>query len=185
MLKHVVNNIKIKKVVLIPTYLSPQKSTGLLTAQQRYDCLQQISHLYPGSNKGIDYECLDYEIKQKKPVYSIDTINMMCDTYNNNNIMLLLGSDQLFNFHTWKEYQQIVKMVDICVVKRDAYPISTYMEYLKKYIYTLDSKHIIILNNPVFNVSSTDIRSKLTDKSYLSKTMPQEVMNYLIKNNDK
>ena len=66
----------------------------------------------------------DYEIKQKKPVYSIDTINMMCDTYNNNNIMLLLGSDQLFNLHTWKEYQQIVKMVDICVVKGYLYPIS-------------------------------------------------------------
>ena len=64
MLKHVVNNIKIKGRFNSYLFIAP-KVQDLLTAQQRYDYLQQISHLYPGSNKGIDYECQIMKLNKK------------------------------------------------------------------------------------------------------------------------
>ena len=182
MLKTVAERIKINRILLIPTYLSPQKSTSLLTPKQRLECLEACKSSFPGVDKDISYDCLDIEIK-KKESYTIDSIRYILKQYNPEDLFLLIGSDQFFNFHTWKDYLDLIKLVKLCVVQRSTNNIIEYRNFLKRNIYPNPYKGVIIFNNEIMNISSTQIRSTIKQRHNIDNDVPLNIRDYLDKAN--
>lgn len=83
--------------------------------KERIDMLNLAIKNYPF------FEICDYETKldSKTPSYTINTIRYLKENYGEYELYLLIGYDQLVNFKTWKDYQEILDYVKIiCHVRK-------------------------------------------------------------------
>ena len=111
------------KLVIVPTFLNPFKSTSHASPKQR---LTWCRELFASTNTIVS----DYEINQQKPIYTIDTIRELQKTY----IVkyLVIGSDNLNNIDIWKEFDKINSEIVWIVISRDGYQEG--YDKLRKYI---------------------------------------------------
>ena len=75
------------------------------------------------------------------------------------NLCLILGSDNLSNFHKWTSWKKIVKLTKLVVFSRKGYDKKSKESIVVKY---LNKKNIVYINNKLINVSSSNIK-----KNYL------------------
>ncbi len=115
------------------------------------------------------FHACDIEFKMPKPSYTIDTLTYLKEKYPEKEFSLIMGSDNLQNFHKWKNSNQIIKNHKIYV-----YPRPGFQE--KKF---QTSKNIIIINAPLMEISATFIRNAVKDKKDIRYFMPERVWNYL------
>ena len=132
MLERTIEKIKFEKVIIIPNYIPINKKKPKYTALARYQMLLNSIKELP-QKKGLEIEISDYEINQKKTCYTIDTINTFKKKYKEYEFVLLIGSDNFFNFHHWKRFDEILKETSICVVSRNSHSLTEYETYLKNY----------------------------------------------------
>jgi len=141
------------KVIVIPNYLNPLKNSFSAPAELRLKWLKQTI-----TNKNV--EISDYEIKQNKPCYTIDTIKYFKQFYDK--ISFVIGADNLIHLDKWKNIDELKKLVKFIVVTRDNIPINGY--------------ETININIPV---SSTEIRKGNFD--LVPEKIKQEVINFYSK----
>lgn len=113
--KKALKKLTIDKFLLIPTYLNPIKHSSHLSAKKRFTLLKKL--FFKQKNVHVS----SYEIDQKKPVFSIETIKHMKKKYNASKIYLIIGADNYNTFHLWKDYKKIKKLVNLVVVTRDGF----------------------------------------------------------------
>lgn len=136
--------LKIDKFFLIPTYLNPLKNSSKLKAKTRFNLLKKLF------KKQKKVKICDFEINQKKAVFSIDTIKFLKKKHKASKIYLIIGSDNYDNFHLWKDYKKIKKLVKLVVITRNGFK--------KQKI-----KNIKVLKVDV-NISSSEIRNNFDAK---------------------
>ncbi len=152
----------IDKVVVVPAYLNPFKSSTLAPAQKR---LEWCRRLFEGPKVVVDAG----EVEAGKSVYTIDTFNRLNDIYNLRYIAI--GSDNLSSIEKWKDFETLNKNVIWLVFERDGHDQG--YEKLREYI-SLD------LNEPV---SSSIIRKdKEVDK--IDQKISSDVKKILIKDHN-
>ena len=71
------------------------------------------------------------------------------------NLYLILGSDNLLNFHKWTSWKKIVKLTKLVVFSRKGYDKKSKESIVVKY---LKKKNIIFIKNKLINISSSDKR---------------------------
>lgn len=93
----------------------------------------------------------------------------------NNELYLIIGSDNLLKFHLWKHYQELLKY-KIIVIPRNNLIINEYKKQFK------NSNFILAECFKEINISSTDIREnvKHDNISKLAKVLDNNVLNYII-----
>ena len=118
--------------------------------------------------KGIDgFHIEKYEIESDKDTnYSIDTVRYLKDKYPDDQLYLLIGTDQVNEFHRWKEAEEISKLVRIVYFSRPGYQPN---ENVKRF-------NMLEIKGNLKDVSSTEIR-KLQ-----SLELPDEVLFYIVEN---
>ena len=90
----------------------------------------------------------DFEFTLPRPSYSVDTLKSLQSTYPEHQFVLLIGSDNALVFDQWKEYREILSLVDVYVYPRPGYPvreaISMYpsMKQLETSLYDISSTRI-------------------------------------------
>jgi len=126
----------IDKVIVVPNFLNPLKNKTSAPAELRYKWLKEVF------NDFENVEISDFEINQKRPVYSIETINHFKPKY------FIIGSDNLKTLDKWKNIDEILNKVELIVAKRDEID----KNLAKKY----NIKKIIDVEVPI---SSTEIRN--------------------------
>ncbi len=105
----------IDKMVVVPTYLNPFKNSSLLSSKERY---LLVNKLFEDEDKIV---VSDYEIKQKRSVYTIDTVKFLKKQYNAKKIYLVIGADNIEKFHLWHKYDELMQLVEVIVVSRANY----------------------------------------------------------------
>jgi nicotinate-nucleotide adenylyltransferase len=87
--------------------------------------------------------------------YTIDTLRnfMEYEKTGDAQLYFILGTDNFDEFHMWKNPDEIFDLATIVALRRPGSEKST---VLKKY-----QEHIILLDLPLLNISSTQIRNKI------------------------
>ena len=99
----------------------------------------------------------------------IDTIRDIKDSMNgDNSFSIIIGDDNLENINKWKNYEEIIKMVDILVAPR--------IDTIKK-----DHKFKNIEFRKV-ETSSSKIREKIKNNLKWENLVPEVIRNYINEN---
>ena len=92
----------------------------------------------------------DYENTLDKEVnYTVDTLRHFIKKYSQDTIYLLIGEDQVNEFHRWKEADEIAKIAKIIYYSRNGYIEN---DNVKRF-------HMEMVEGEEINASSTDIRN--------------------------
>ena len=142
-----------------------KKKKTLLDNYQRYElvCL--------GIENNFDkLRASNIEFNLPQPSYTIDTLTHLKEKYPKHEFSLIMGSDNLNNFHKWKNYEQILKHHHLYIYPRPNYEIKN----LK-----FSDNHITIVNAPIMEISSSFIRDAIKNKKNIPYFVPEKSYNYI------
>ncbi len=90
-----------------------------------------------------------------------------------------MGSDSLMQLHTWKKWQTLVRQTHIAIAMRQGDNLNKTPRELHAWLgEALQNGSVRILNAPLHNTSSTQIRANLA-KTHHSDGLPQPVAQYI------
>ncbi len=153
------NYLDIAKLIVVPTYLNPFKSSFKIEPSKR---LTLIKDLFDGLT---NVEVSAFEINHKRPVFAIETVEHFKSLYTPNKIYFIIGADNLEKLHLWHQYNELNRLVEFIVVKRDG-------SILKDGLKVLDTVNI--------DISSTTLRSEL-DLKFIPSKIKEEVKSIWLK----
>ena len=142
--------IKLKKIYWIITKKNPFKKKPFFSLKQRLMRSKKAVKKY----KKIKVLYLDDKIKSSR---TINVINYFIKIKKQKNLCLILGSDNLLNFHKWTSWKKIVKLTKLIVFSRKGYDRKGSKSTVTKYY---KNKITFIKNRPII-ISSTKLRKKL------------------------
>ena len=149
MCKSAMRELKISKLVLVPTSAPPHKSAGFLSFSDRCELLKTA---FEGVNFVID----DIENVRGKDNYSALTLPFLKEKYGD--IVYLVGGDSLEYFDTWYHPEKIVEVCPIAVCAREGYDdVTKRTTYLREKF----GGEFIVLDYVGKDVSSSEVRAKL------------------------
>lgn len=119
----------------------------------------------------------DMEIKREGLSYTIDTISEVQGLYPDAQLFLLIGEDQAHRFKEWKQWNELLTKVQLCIVQRmqDANMDALIHELIKDVKCNIP----IVLNAPLFHVSSTLIRESVKIGKSIQHLVPESVETYI------
>ena len=157
----------LEKIIFIPAFISPHKSDAKTSSPE--DRLNMIKLAVDGI-PFFDYS--DIEVKKGGVSYSIDTLRELKKHYSE--LELLIGYDNIFSFHTWKEPDEILNLAKIIVLKRKS---SHPPQFEDKYYH-----QAVFVQTRGIEISATDIRERVRNGLPINFLVPPSVMKYIYKN---
>jgi len=154
-IKKALEKLDIDVLFIIPTYLNPFKKNFFAPAQLRYKWVKKL--LLPYKKAKV----LDYELKQQRPVPTIETVRYIKQKYHPDKIYLIIGADNLPSLEKWRDYDKLKKMVEFVVATRDQTPVPGKLQKIE-------------VNA---NISSTKLREN-PEEAYLPKSLAVEIIHY-------
>ena len=121
-------------------------------------------------NNDNRFRASNIEFNLPKPSYTIDTLTYLKERNPDYNFSILMGSDNLDNFHKWKNSEIILENYGIIVYPRPGF------EPLK----IPEHKNIsVAIDAPLMEISSSFIRNAIKEGKDVRHFMPQKAWEYL------
>jgi nicotinate-nucleotide adenylyltransferase len=118
------------------------------------------------------FEASSIELDRSQSSYTLYTIKELVSLYPEDEFFLIIGSDSFNELDTWKSYAEILKSVNIAVMKRPGDP------HLREDL-TAISKNVFIVENPEIGISSTMIRERVKLGKSIRYLVPDPVIEYI------
>ena len=174
--KGAISELSLDKLLVVPTFTSPHKiNESMASSEDRFNMLKLA---FDGEKK---VEVSDYEINAKGISYTYLTVSYFKSLYPNAKLYLIMGSDMLENFPTWKNPEIIAESAEIVLLNRKGN--DNLNENAIKKIKELYNKTVLFLKTEGECVSSTEVRLRAMLNLDLSFLVDKKVENYIIANN--
>lgn len=122
----------------------------------------------------------DCDMVRDGATYTFDTVQIFRQQFPGAQLWWLLGSDSLMQLHTWKKWQTLVRQVNIAVAMREGDNLNRTPRELHAWLGEgLQNGSVRILNAPLYDVSSTQIRQTLAAGGDSDGLVPPEVARYI------
>jgi nicotinate-nucleotide adenylyltransferase len=118
------------------------------------------------------------EIGRTGPSYTIDTMVELRDRQGISNPYFILGGDSLKGFPLWKEPVKLLQMCRLVVVSRSG-SFKIDLSSLEAAVPGLVD-NVTLLEMPIIDISSSNIRSRITQGESIRYLVPAEVRQYII-----
>lgn len=164
---------EINKVIFVPVN-SKYEKPGLINNEDRYNMLKLVC------DKNKKFDVSRVEIDSERPLYTIETLNYFDKKYPNNEILFLMGSDNLKEFPTWNGADKICEKYKSYVFRRDDDDIKNIIEK-DKFLSKNKNSFVAVSNNILNNFSSTYARKIIKEDKSIRYLAPDEVVNYIEK----
>ena len=145
------NKLGLKKVYWIVAKKNPLKKKPFFSITERILKSKKIIKKF----KGIKVLTFNTDVQSSR---TINIVNHFIKKRKEKNLYLIIGSDNLINFHKWTNWKKIVKLSKLVVFSREGYVKKSKDSKIVKY---MKKQNIIYINNKLINVSSTKIRKNL------------------------
>ena len=165
-----IDNCLVEKVWFVVTPENPDKISNNLT-----DFIHRYEMVKIEVKNNNNLLASDVELKLERPNYTINSLRYISNAFPNNNFSLIIGEDNFVNFKKWKDYKEIMNNFKIYV-----YPRKT---RLKRDMKLLMSNNIEMIEAPLIDLSSTNIRNIINDKNYAKQFISDSIYKYITTNN--
>lgn len=89
-------------------------------ADRRAMCVQALSDLPSEISKKVEVNPI--EVLRSGPSYAIDTVSAVAQTYPDDEILLIIGTDAFAKIAQWQRSDELQDMVDFIVIDRPEFP---------------------------------------------------------------
>lgn len=167
--------MQLNTCTFIPAFQSPFKSTPNVadaTPKQRMDMVRAAIAL-----NGC-FSASDREIERGGVSYTIDTVEDLQHEHPNAELFLLIGSDQAIEFVRWHRWEDICRKARLCIVRRP-FLLTNEMELRTTERLTIDGREPIWINAPLLEISSTEIRHRVSKGATINYLTVKAVRDYI------
>jgi len=164
--EQVMEKLRLDRVIFIPSASPPHKTKRKLSSAR--DRFRMTKLALEGNLK---FSISDLELKRDGLSYTIDTLKTLKKVYRNSEIYFLTGSDMLDEIHTWRDPEQIYKLVKMVIAIRPGFDRFDGDNHFAK-------KSIIV---PItgMDISSTGIREMVRKGESVRYLVPLKVEEYI------
>ncbi|MCD6093245.1 MAG: nicotinate-nucleotide adenylyltransferase [Candidatus Omnitrophica bacterium] len=153
--------LSLAKVIFIPCFISPFKKE-IVSSSQRYKmvCLAISDNPFFVVSK--------LEIKRKGVSYSIDTVRELKKRYPRDEFFFILGSDSWGQFSSWKDSDELLKLIRFAVMERKGFSLR-------------ENGSILRISGEVLPISSSQIRERVKQNKSIRYLVPERVRRYILR----
>lgn len=170
-------NLSLDKIMIIPTYTPPHKSSNQLA-----DETHRLNMCRIATESLSNYIVSDIEIKRKGKSYTYQTLTALNEIYPEDTFYLIMGADMFLSLDKWKNPEIIFEKAIIVAVPRNESDMDDLSVYYNSVIINVGAK-AVILDEPVMQVSSTYIRDNIDNCNLIESLVDRNVYDYIVKNN--
>ncbi len=178
--EHFLDAMRLDIVFFVPASISPFKTDNYppqeISSEHRIKMLELAIKDY--KKFSID----TFETDKGDVSYTIDTVKYFREKFPYSKLFLLIGDDQVKDFHRWKNWEEILSEVQLCIARRSKKSLNP--EFIAEQNIKLKSggRHPVWLKNDLVHISSTEIRAKINTTFLKSEMLPKSVEKYILKN---
>ena len=144
-----------------------KKKSSLLHERHRL----QLVTLAIGDNTKLKASDIEFTLPQ--PSYTVNTLIQLREKYPNLDFALIMGEDNLQNFHKWKDYEEILKQHELYVYPRYSIEPGGGLPEV------LNHPSVKRIAAPLVEISSTSIRQAIMEKKDMRYYVPPAVWEYI------
>ena len=163
--------LMLDKIILIPTAVPPHKTAEQLISGE--DRLNMVSLAVKGNDR---LEVSDIEFRREGKSYTYITVCELKKLYAEDELFLIVGSDQFLYFPNWYQSEELLKLVTVCTSARNQGEYKALLDFKND---NENMQHCIVSDFEVFEVSSSEIREKIKNKDSISGLVPTAVEEYI------
>jgi len=162
----VLDQFGLDQVLWIPNYSPPHKTNGeLASPADRYEMTARAIDGYEG------FEISDLELKRGGTSYTVETLRTLQTDHPDTAFSLIIGSDSLRTFPSWREAQAIAAMVPIIVYKRPG--------VLSGVVEPRFANEVRFADAPLLEISGSEIRARTQKQRSIRYLVPEAVRAYI------
>ncbi len=176
--------LQIEHIHLLPAHIPPHKNRTYATATQRLAMVNLVCQHLPL------FSCDDRELTRGSPSYTIDTLREIKAQNPQQQLFFIIGMDSLVNFSSWHQWQQILDFCHLVVNSRPQYQLDDLNSDIKALVEQHQASHlrdvegcaagrIFIHHNQQHPISSTAIRTAISQQQYLAEQLPEFIADYI------
>ena len=166
-------------VLFMPSGNPPHKTEDVISAGIHRE---NMTKLASADNPHFQYS--DMELNREGFIYTSDTLRILCREHPDTEYYFILGADSLFSLEQWHEPEEVFKR---CVIIAAGRPDSFQPEFQSEQdifarIQYLKQKYhcrIHYMDSPLFEVSSSAIRTRISNGESVRYLIPPDVERYI------
>lgn len=169
------NIYKLDKIIFVPTGNPPHKDGVSASPHDRY----LMTVLAAASNE--KFIVSDVEVNREDKSYSLETLKQFHKMYPDTEFYFITGTDEVMNLPNWYKPREILKLCKFIAVSRpgmDEEKVQAKVEEIRQDL----NGRIDLLQVPMLQISSTEIRERFKNGISAKYLIPEVVEQYIIKN---
>lgn len=170
----VLNIYNLDKIIFVPAGNPPHKKTITASPMDRFF----MTNLAIMSNS--KFIVSDYEIKNPEKSYTVNTLREFNRIYLNTEFYFITGTDAVIDLPKWHEPKKLLSLCKFIAVSRPGLR-KKYLEMKIDEVKKSLNANIELLQLPMLQISSTDIRERLKNNISAKYLLPELVEQYIIK----
>lgn len=151
------SELDLDRILFLPTAVPPHKERSERTAALRRFVMVEMA--LQGEEALL---ASDFEMGREGPSYAVDTLEHFLGVDPEAELFYLIGMDSLAALPGWRRWQDLPRLARLVVLRRPGYSREQVEGDAPPEIReAIASERILFLENPRWDVSSTDIRERL------------------------
>ncbi len=162
------------KIIFMPTGTPPHKNNLNIDPLDRYEMTKLA---ISGNDR---FEVSDIEVLNKSVSYTVETVGKLKEFYPNVEFYFITGADSILDIYKWKNPEKLLTLCKFVSVRRPNY--SDDLEDKIKEIVDKFGGEILLVDGPLLNISSTEIRERVREGKSIEDFVPKKVVEYIKEN---
>ena len=173
MAQYVLRKFDFEKVIFIPSYIPPHKTTQGVSADNRMEMVR----LAINGQKRFEVSDIEFQLAQKyEKSYTYLTILELRKLFNTEEkFNFIIGTDAFEKIESWYEADKLKPLLKFIVSRREDDCDLSRFDYLREKGFDFD-----FTNLAFYDISSTELRNKISRGESISDLVPAAVEDYII-----
>lgn len=164
--EHVRTELALDRILFIPAATPPHKvNDGIIDAHHRVQMLRLATQDNP------HFDVAEIEIARGGVSYTADTLQQLHVEHPSDQFFLLIGMDNLLEFHTWRSPEAILELATVVVMTRPGFAPHDVPAAMRE--------KVVICPVPEIDIASRQIRKRVAEGKSIRYLVPDSVREYI------
>jgi len=175
--EEILKKTEVEKVIFIPSGQPPHKGDRVVTESRHRGAMTELA---VKGRKNFVYSSV--EIDRRGKTYTIDTIKQLRkELGDDKKFYFVMGADAMLLIDTWKNSSELLRICSFIAVTRPGYDTREFISFVED-LKKRQECDIKIMEIPAVDISSSEIRERISKGKSISDLVPKNVEKYIADN---